>query len=114
MIYSLLCTRLSLLTALRSLLAPRYPALGWLTSCYNDRNSPGGAWEAMVTRPGRWLALLALFAVLPLVGCADAAASAPAPTPLPIVVPTAVPSPRPVLRIAFSERYGGNTTLWVA
>jgi NitT/TauT family transport system substrate-binding protein len=68
----------------------------------------------VVTRPGRWLSLLALISVLSLVGCAAAAASAPAPSPLPTIVPTAVPSPRPALRIAFSERYGGNAALWVA
>ena len=68
----------------------------------------------MVTGPGRWLSLLALLPVLASVGCTAAVASAPTPRPLPTAAPTPAPTPLPTMRIAFSERYGGNAALWVA
>jgi NitT/TauT family transport system substrate-binding protein len=65
----------------------------------------------VVTRPGRWLLLLALLLAFPLAACAAAVAStAPASAP-PAVVPT--PEPLPTVRMAFTERYGGNATLWL-
>src|SRR5215207_1911976 len=65
---------------------------------------PGGH---MVTRPGRWLLLLALL-VLPLTACASAVASTPPASAPPTALPT--PEPLPTLRMAFTERYGGNAT----